>query len=77
MQQPVGRGPERTGPFSHAEACRRLFVDMVGRVPSADEAEATCSGSWGDTVKRLMDTPEFIFVNQRRAADSSSTATRW
>jgi hypothetical protein len=77
LQNPVNRGlcPSLWGvglshqPIHHEEACRRLFVDMLGRVPSADEAESTCSGSWGDTVKRLMDTPEFIFVNQRYAAD--------
>jgi len=77
LQNPVNRGLCRSlwgvgvghQPINHAEACRRLFVDMIGRVPSADEAEATCSGGWGATVKRLMDSPEFIFVNQRRAAD--------
>jgi hypothetical protein len=77
LQNPVNRGlcrslwgvglPHR--PLNHAEACRRLFVDMVGRVPTADEAEATCTGGWGATVKRLMASPEFLFVNQRRAAD--------
>jgi hypothetical protein len=77
LQNPVNRGlcrslwgvglPNR--PIKKAEACRRLFVDMVGRVPTADEAEATCSGGWGATVKRLMDSEEFILVQQRRAAD--------
>jgi hypothetical protein len=56
-------------PIQHAEACRRLFVDLAGRVPSAEEAESTCSGSWGETVKRLMDSDDFIAVNKRRAAD--------
>lgn len=77
LQNPVNRGLCRSlwgvglnhRPIPHAEACRRLFVDMIGRVPSAEEAEATCTGGWGDTVKRLMDTPEFIFISQRRAAD--------
>jgi hypothetical protein len=77
LQNPVNRGLCRSlwgvglthRPIVQAEACRRLFVDMIGRVPTAEEAEATCSGGWGATVKRLMDTPEFIFVNQRRAAD--------
>jgi hypothetical protein len=77
LQNPVNRGlcrslwgvglPHR--PIRKAEACRRLFVDMMGRVPTADEAEATCSGGWGATVKRLMDSEEFILVQQRRAAD--------
>ncbi len=77
LQNPVNRGLCRSlwgvglnhRPIQHAEACRRLFVDLIGRVPSADEAEATCTGGWGATVKRLMDTPEFIFISQRRAAD--------
>lgn len=56
-------------PINSAEACRRLFVDMLGRIPDADEAEATCTGGWGATVKRLMSSDEFIFVQQRRAAD--------
>ncbi|HLM44047.1 MAG TPA: hypothetical protein VK458_09275, partial [Myxococcaceae bacterium] len=77
LQNPVNRGlcrslwgvglPNR--PIQHAEACRRLFVDMLGRVPTADEAEATCSGGWGATVKRLMETDEFVLIQQRRAAD--------
>ncbi|QRN95479.1 hypothetical protein JRI60_41505 [Archangium violaceum] len=77
LQNPVNRGlcrslwgvglPHR--PIQQAEACRRLFVDMVGRVPTADEAEATCSGGWGATVKKLMDGDEFILVQQRRTAD--------
>jgi hypothetical protein len=77
LQNPVNRGLCRSlwgvglshRPIQRAEACRRLFVDMVGRVPTADEAEATCSGAWGDTVKQLLDGDEFILVQQRRAAD--------
>ncbi|MFY0573467.1 hypothetical protein ACN28S_03060 [Cystobacter fuscus] len=42
---------------------------MLGRVPDAAEAEATCAGGWGATVKRLMDSDEFILVQQRHAAD--------
>ena len=77
LRNPINRGlcrslwgvglPHR--PIRQAEACRRLFVDMLGRVPTAAEAEATCSGGWSATVKRLMDSPEFILVQQRRAAD--------
>jgi hypothetical protein len=77
LRNPVNRGlcrslwgvglPNR--PIHHAEACRRLFVDMLGRVPTADEAEATCTDGWGATVKRLMEREEFIAIQQRRAAD--------
>ncbi|MDC0713217.1 hypothetical protein POL68_32445 [Stigmatella sp. ncwal1] len=77
LHNPVNRGLCRSlwgvglspRPIQRAEACRRLFVDMTGRVPTAEEADATCSGDWGATVKGLMDSDEFIFVNQRRAAD--------
>ncbi|MFL5358657.1 hypothetical protein [Archangium sp.] len=77
LRNPVNRGVCRSlwgvglasRPIVQAEACRRLFVDMLGRVPTADEAEATCSGGWGATVKRLMDSDEFILMQQRRAAD--------
>ncbi len=77
LQNPVNRGLCRSlwgvglshRPIVHAEACRRLFVDMLGRVPGADEAEATCSGGWGATVKQLMEKDEFIVTQQRRAAD--------
>ncbi len=77
LQNPVNRGLCRSlwgvglahRPIQHAEACRRLFVDLAGRVPTADEAEATCTGSWGETVKRMMASEDFITVNKRRAAD--------
>ncbi|KFA86744.1 hypothetical protein [Archangium violaceum] len=77
LQNPVNRGLCRSlwgvglsnRPILHAEACRRLFVDMLGRVPGADEAEATCVDGWGATVKRLMEMDEFILIQQRRAAD--------
>ncbi|HEX8441879.1 hypothetical protein [Archangium sp.] len=77
LRNPVNRGlcrslwgvglPNR--PIKFAEACRRLFVDMLGRVPTADEAEATCAGGWGATVKRLMEREEFLAIQQRLAAD--------
>src|SRR5690606_24175791 len=52
------------------EACRRLFVDMLGRFPTAAEVKSICEGRpWGDVVKTLIDTDEFVFVNQRRWAD--------
>ncbi|WP_225410215.1 hypothetical protein [Stigmatella hybrida] len=77
LHNPVNRGLCRSlwgvglshRPIQHAEACRRLFVDMTGRLPTAEEAEATCTGNWDATVKELMNSSEFIFVNQRRAAD--------
>ena len=77
LQNPVNRGLCRSlwgvglahRPVDAAEACRRLFIDLVGRVPTADEAEATCQGRWGDTARALMADEAFVALNQRRAAD--------
>ena len=77
LDNPVNRGLCRSlwgvglaaRPIQKGEACRRLFVDLLGRLPEADEAEATCTDGWGATVKRLMDRDEFILVQRRRAAD--------
>ncbi|MBX5483261.1 MAG: DUF1549 domain-containing protein [Myxococcaceae bacterium] len=62
----VGLAPR---PIDEEEACRRLFIDMVGHVPTREEMTQTCSGGWGATVKRLLDDPRFVEVNQRRMAD--------
>ena len=57
-------------PVKFYEACRRLFVDMIGRYPTAEESESTCGQpTWGDVVMTLLDSDEFVFVNQRRWAD--------
>lgn len=77
LKNPVNRGLCRSlwgvglaaKPIVHEEACRRLFVDFIGRLPSADEMQQTCAGGWGATVKRLLDDERFVFVNQRRMAD--------
>ena len=57
LTNPVNRGlcrslwgvglPSR--PIVFTEACRRLFVDMLGRLPDATEAEEMCAGGWGAT----------------------------
>ena len=57
-------------PVIRAEACRRLYVDMLGRFPSAAEVEDVCgSGNWGEAVKRLMADPGFVLTQQKRHAD--------
>jgi hypothetical protein len=56
--------------IDRSEACRRLFVDMLGRYPTPGELNDVCDQpSWGDTVKSLMEDPDFIKVQQRRWAD--------
>lgn len=78
LDNPINRGvcPSMWGaglastPIDRPEACRRLFVDMVGRFPSPSEVNTTCNRtSWGETVKELLATDEFLLVNQRRWAD--------
>lgn len=56
-------------PIVPEEACRRLYVDLQGRYLSADELPGACAGGYGATVKRLIDDPAFVFINQRRMAD--------
>lgn len=52
------------------EACRRLYADMLGRFPTPSEVDSVCAEeTWGDVVKTLLDTDEFVLVNQRRWAD--------
>ncbi|MGA9520875.1 MAG: hypothetical protein WBV82_05390 [Myxococcaceae bacterium] len=62
----VGLAPRE---IQHEEACRRLFVDLTGRLPTAEQMAQTCTGGWGATVKRLSADERFVFVNQRRMAD--------
>ena len=57
-------------PLDRTEACRRLFVDMLGRYPSPGELNDTCDlPTWGETVSALLDHPDFVKVQQRRWAD--------
>jgi len=59
-----------TQPIDRRQACRKLYVDMVGRYPTPAEINDVCSNEdWGETVKSLMATPEFVLVQQRRWAD--------
>lgn len=79
LTNPVDRGLCRslwgvgldTQPVDVTEACRRLYVDMVGRYPTRAEAEQTCGNRpWGEVVSELIAKPEFVFVNQRLWADA-------
>src|SRR5690606_22841317 len=59
-----------TTPVAPLEACRRLYADLLGRYPTPSEVSTVCAQpSWGDTVKALQATPEYLLVNQRRWAD--------
>ena len=78
LDNPVNRGicpvlwgsGMQTRPVEPLEACRRLYADMLGRYPTAQEIDTVCAQpSWGDTVRALLDTDEFVLVQQRRWAD--------
>lgn len=77
LANPVNRGLCRSlwgvglasRPIDNQEACRRLFVDFKGRLPTHDELTTTCTGDWAATVRTLLDDPAFVRLNQRRTAD--------
>jgi hypothetical protein len=78
LENPVNRGVcaslwgmgMQVRPIRRTEACRRLYADLVGRYPSRREVSSVCSlPTWGETVKELLATDEFVLVNQRRWAD--------
>ena len=57
-------------PVDRRQACRKLYADMIGRFPTPAEVNEVCNNEdWGDTVKALMATDEFVLVQQRRWAD--------
>jgi len=59
-----------TQPVDRRQACRKLYADMIGRFPTPAELNDVCNtADWGDTVKALMATDEFVLVQQRRWAD--------
>jgi len=51
------------------QACRRLYVDLTGRLPTLEEANATCSQGWDHAVNTLLASEAFVKHNQRRWAD--------
>jgi hypothetical protein len=64
-----GKGLAST-PIIPEEACRRLFADTVGRLPSLAESQAECIGKpWSEVVRNLINTDEFVRVNRRLWAD--------
>lgn len=78
LKNPVNRGlcPSLWGvgldtqPIRTAEACRRVFADMIGRFPTRQEVEDVCAGrSWGEVVNDLMSRDAFVEHNQRLWAD--------
>lgn len=59
-----------TLPFVPEEACRRLYIDTQGRLPSYAEISESClDRSVGETVLEYLGTDDFVFQSQRRWAD--------
>lgn len=59
-----------TQPVDRRQACRKLYADLIGRFPTPAEINDVCNTQdWGETVKALMATDEFVLVQQRRWAD--------
>lgn len=59
-----------TRPLVEPEACRRLFIDTHGRLPTYGEIAGNCLGrNVGDTVHEFLRSDEFVFQSQRRWAD--------
>lgn len=84
LDNPVNRGVCRymwgvglsNQPVVRAQACRRLFVDMIGRFPTRDDMVATCDGkTYGEIALNLINRDEFVEVNQRIWADKLSYDT--
>lgn len=57
-------------PIVETEACRRLYADTLGRMPSHDEIESDCLGKdWNAVVAKLLASKDFVRVNRRMWAD--------
>lgn len=58
-------------PVDRAESCRRIYADFIGRFPTPTEISDVCNQDrpWGDVVRDVIDSDEFVLVNQRRWAD--------
>lgn len=60
-----------TQPVDTAAACRRMFVDLVGRFPTRAEVRTTCEGkTWGQVARALIAGGSFVQLGQRRWADA-------
>lgn len=70
----VGLAPQ---PVDRDEACRRLHVDTKGRFPTREELVGFCDDRpWGEIVSELIDSDEFVLLNQRKWADRLLYNTR-
>lgn len=78
LANPVDRGlcPHVWGvglqmaPLVPEAACRRLYADTVGRLPSSEEIRSDCLAfGFGEVAQTLVGRAEFVRLNARRWAD--------
>lgn len=78
LNNPVNRGlcPSLWGvgmstmPLNEVEACRRLFVDVLGYFPTKDELEKRCaSRDFGQVVSEFLRDDRFVLQQRKRWAD--------
>ncbi len=61
----------RTRPIERDEACRRLFIDTLGVIPSREDIASGCEGKpWGEVVAAMLRDDRFINLQRRRWADA-------
>jgi hypothetical protein len=79
LENPVNRGlcaytwgvGLKTQPIATEEACRRLFVDVLGVFPTHDQVRNTCVGrKWGEVVAGMLADTRFVEWEQRLWADA-------
>ncbi len=59
-----------TRPVDEEQACRRIYADLRGRFPSFEEINNDCLAKpIANIVEALIETEDFVFLNQRRWAD--------
>ncbi|TVQ96774.1 MAG: hypothetical protein EA398_15485 [Deltaproteobacteria bacterium] len=60
-----------TAPVRTSEACRRLAADLTGVLPSLSDIRRECVDErWDDVARGMIESENFVFVNQRRWADT-------
>ena len=79
LDNPLDRGACRglwgvgldTQPIDESQACRRLFGDLLGRLPTHEEAQERCGdGDWSRVASEMVNDEQFVFVNRRLWADT-------
>lgn len=79
LENPVDAGACRalwgigldTRPVHRIEACRRLYTDLLGELPTRGELTRDCPGdSWDEVASAFIADPRFVLLGQRAWADT-------